>query len=176
MDICLDSQRLKTLFKLLLASLPLYACTSQPGRAPAVDDRQQWLAAHNTVRVRHGMAPLVWSEDLAASAQAVADSCPSGHSDTHYGENLAWVSSNRSPLFIVKLWYEEEPSYDYAKPGFSAKTGHFTQIVWKSTRELGCGQKNGCNTRIPNVWVCHYDPPGNYSGQFADNVGRPNGY
>ncbi len=146
----------------------LSGCLSLPERLP--QSEQEWLDAHNAHRARHGVPPLKWSRQLAQSAQAVADSCPEGHSKTPYGENIAWVSVIKSPTQITGYWYDEEPMYDYAKPGYSFQTGHFTQLVWKQTRALGCGQAKGCNTRIRNVWICHYDPPGNYQCQFAQNV------
>lgn len=34
---------------------------------------------------------------------------------------------------------DEEKMYDYSKPtGFTHETGHFTQTVWKGTKQLGC--------------------------------------
>ncbi len=71
---------------------------------------------------------------------------------------------------VVKAWYDEEPLYDYNNPGFSSDTGHFTQVVWKSTKEIGCGYRTGCGGSWPNVWVCQYNPAGNVIGNFADNV------
>lgn len=151
-----------------LAALGFAGCTSLPQAVP--QQGQAWLDAHNRFRAQHGAPPLVWSRTLAATAQAVADSCPSGHSKTPYGENIAWVSVLKTPAQITGFWYDEEPLYDYANPGFSFETGHFTQLVWADTRTLGCAQATGCKTRIPNVWVCHYDPPGNYRGQFGAKV------
>ena len=49
--------------------------------------------------------------------------------------------------------------------GFTAATGHFTQVVWKSTTGLGCGFNAGCR-----MYVCNYSPPGNFLGQFDANV------
>ena len=58
------------------------------------------------------------------------------------------------------------------KPGgFSMKTGHFTQVVWRGTTAVGCGRSQ-CNGL--DVWICQYDPPGNVEGQYRDNV-RPTG-
>lgn len=159
-----------------LALIPLcLGCLTTTALAATPEEARQWLAAHNEWRARHGAPPLVWSAALAASAQAYADSCPSGHSSTEHGENLAWITSPKPLERVVRFWYDEEPKYDYRKAAYSFETGHFTQLVWLRTQELGCGFATGCNTRLPNVWVCHYHPPGNYSGQFADNVLPPGG-
>lgn len=155
---------------ILLLSLPAAA---QGATAAEV---QQWLAAHNQYRVLHQAPPVSWSADIAASAQAYADTCPSGHSASAYGENIAWATNDRSAAAVVKMWYDEEPEYDYNSPGFTPGTGHFTQIVWKGTTQIGCGFATGCETSpmgFANTWVCQYNPPGNYIGQFAQNVLPP---
>jgi hypothetical protein len=35
-------------------------------------------------------------------------------------------------------------------------------MVWSTTKEVGCGVAR--NSRR-EVWVCNYDPPGNYIGK-----------
>jgi hypothetical protein len=59
-------------------------------------------------------------------------------------------------------------------------TGHFTQVVWKNTKKVGCAWNtkscpgNGQANKMPFYkMVCEYDPPGNYAGQFPQNVPRP---
>jgi glioma pathogenesis-related protein 2 len=57
-------------------------------------------------------------------------------------------------------------------------TGHFTQVVWKSTTHQGCarcagkGQKrhHHHHAHIETYVICEYKPPGNYQDEFADNV------
>jgi len=39
--------------------------------------------------------------------------------------------------------------------------------VWRGTTEVGCGHSR-CNGM--DVWVCEYDPPGNWEGQYRENV------
>lgn len=34
--------------------------------------------------------------------------------------------------------YDEVVNYNFTMPGFSPSTGHFTQVVWKSSSQLGC--------------------------------------
>lgn len=50
----------------------------------------------------------------------------------------------------------------------STGCGHYTQLVWANTREVGCGYST-CTTEddfLFEVWVCNYDPPGNVISQF----------
>ena len=66
------------------------------------------------------------------------------------------------------MWYDEVKNYNYNNPVFSGSTGHFTQVVWKSSTKLGCGIGVASNNNI--YGVCNYSPPGNVQGQFALNV------
>ena len=53
------------------------------------------------------------------------------------------------------------------------KTGHFTQVVWSSSRELGIGKATGTHNGIPCIYiVARYRPSGNYDGQFQTEVKR----
>jgi pathogenesis-related protein 1 len=129
------------------------------------------LAAHNRLRSAHCARPLRWSDDLAATAQAWADSlrdrgCRFEHSRTAYGENLA-AGTSLSADNAVALWAQEGESYSYRRASFSMETGHFTQMVWGATRQIGCGASECQGMRL---WVCHYDPPGNVLSLFAENV------
>lgn len=141
--------------------------------AQTAADIQAWLNAHNQYRALHGVPPVAWSATVAASAQAYVNTCPSGHSSSPYGENILFANYVLPPADVVAWWYSEETLYDYDNPGFSSETGHFTQVVWKSTAEIGCGYRGGCGGYWSNIWVCQYNPPGNYIGQFAENVFPP---
>ncbi|CAF4223576.1 unnamed protein product, partial [Rotaria sordida] len=48
------------------------------------------------------------------------------------------------------------------------KTGHFTQVVWRSTKKLGVGVAYADEGRTVYV-VAQYSPPGNYQGQYQAN-------
>lgn len=157
-----------------IASL-LYGMLPTAGFAISPAEIREWLAAHNTYRLSHGVAPLSWSTTLAESARQFAATCPSDHSQSGYGENIAWATNSRSPQSIVKMWYDEEKDYNYNKPGYISGTGHFTQIVWKGSAKVGCAYATDCSTNWPNMkntWVCQYNPPGNFTNQFAENVPR----
>jgi len=141
------------------------------------------LKAHKKYRKKHGAKKLKWDEGIAKGAQEWCDTLAENdkfehNPDTKYGENLykSWgSSSDGAGKRAVDSWYDEEKDYDYANPGkpASGKTvGHFTQIVWKSSKLLGCGvTKKGSST-----WVCcNYDPPGNFDTkeQYEANVAKP---
>ena len=134
---------------------------------------QAMLDAHNRVRAQHCAAPLTWSPQLATAAQAWAnkldgDGCAFEHSRTSYGENLAAGTTGAlPPEAVVAMWYDEVKGYSFAQPGFSMQTGHFTQVVWRATTAVGCGM---AQCKGMDLWVCNYDPPGNYERQYPSNV------
>ena len=146
-----------------------------PGDAPPAG-MAGFLFGHNRVREEHCAPPLVWSVEVARRAQRWADAlaasgCSFEHSHGPYGENLALGTAgvDDDPEKIVDLWYRGFTTYDFARGGFSLRTGHFTQLVWTGSRRLGCGTSTCQGKRI---WVCNYDPPGNYRGQYVSNVRR----
>jgi uncharacterized protein YkwD len=131
---------------------------------------QQMLNAHNNWRKKTRVPALTWSPQLAAYAQQWATKLLQENrfehrSNSRYGENLAAASGQQlSPERVVKMWGDEVKDYNYAtntcKPG--KVCGHYTQVVWRKTQQVGCGMARG-NGR--EVWVCNYNPPGNYVGQ-----------
>lgn len=160
----------------VLMCLVLSVCHSPVLLAADQVEIEQWLVAHNSYRARHGVPPVSWSATVAASAQSYAETCPSRHSGSGYGENLAWASYDMGVPAVVKMWYGEESRYDYESPGFKSGIGHFTQIIWKGSIEIGCASVSSCGSERSlkaNTWVCQYNPPGNYRRQFAENVLRP---
>lgn len=66
-------------------------------------------------------------------------------------------------------WYNEVKSYSYNYPGFSMGTGHFTQVVWKGSTKVGFGYALTSDGRSLYI-AAQYTPPGNYMGQFSQNV------
>ncbi|MBL1176558.1 pathogenesis-related family 1 protein [Pantanalinema sp. GBBB05] len=131
---------------------------------------QQMLSAHNDWRKRYGVPTLTWSPQLASYAQAWAEKLLKENRFEHrpnspYGENLASAWGQQlSPERVVRMWGEEVNDYDYAtnscKPG--KMCGHYTQVVWKTTQQVGCGMARGNGKEI---WVCNYNPPGNFTGR-----------
>jgi pathogenesis-related protein 1 len=137
------------------------------------------VAAHNHWRAEVGVAPLSYSAEVAASAQAWADhlkndrNCNMTHSHDKYGENLFWAGawSNGPAQDIasanpVNSWASEKKNYSYAdnrcSPG--EVSGHYTQVVWANSTSVGCGMAQ-CSNPNNQVWVCQYSPAGNYVGE-----------
>ncbi|OQV12418.1 putative Golgi-associated plant pathogenesis-related protein 1 [Hypsibius exemplaris] len=130
------------------------------------------LRAHNTYRAMHGAAPLRLNQELCNVAQNWANYLAQRgsmvHSQTQHGENLYWTSANSVPsgATAVDAWYSEVE--DYFSWFGTGPTGHFTQVVWKGTREMGIAQSRGRN----GVYVvANYSPPGNMQGEYDENVG-----
>ena len=136
---------------------------------PLTPVMQAVLDAHNAYRAKHCVPPLTWSVQLASSAQQWANRCDFNHDDhSPHGENLFWGTSGAySPQAAVAAWYEEIADYNFSRPDFSEQAGHFTQVVWRGSKQLGCGM---ATCRGNHFWVCRYSPPGNVTGQFQRNV------
>jgi hypothetical protein len=47
-------------------------------------------------------------------------------------------------------------------------SGHFSQVVWRDSKELGVAFAKSRNGTI--YVVANYSPPGNVTGRYAENV------
>ncbi|CBF89648.1 putative extracellular SCP domain protein Pry1 [Aspergillus nidulans FGSC A4] len=134
--------------------------------------RSSILRTTNAYRAAHNASNLSWNETLADYAKDWAKGCKWKHSSGPYGENLAYGYKKASSA--VTAWGDEAALYDFSKPtGFTEETGHFTQLVWKSTREVGCAAVDCGLTDLDDDekeraqgWyvVCEYMPAGNVVG------------
>ncbi|KAG7450332.1 PR-1-like protein [Guyanagaster necrorhizus] len=152
------------------ATVTSSASASSSSSSASSGDIDAWLTAHNTVRQQHGADNLTWSDEVASTAQAWADQCNFEHSGSSYGENLAEASGDVNIAAAVQLWADEASEYNASNPTYS----HFTQMVWKSTTELGCGYAKCSNIYSDYgggvLYVCNYNPAGNIDGEYAENV------
>lgn len=116
---------------------------------------------------------LVWSSSVAASAQNYADYLGANnlfeHSGGSYGENLA--AGYSSWTAAVDGWGSEKSNFVYAPFGDGASktgnwkdVGHYTQVIWKTTTQCGCG--SAPHKTWGTVYVCQYSPPGNMGGSY----------
>ncbi len=78
---------------------------------------------------------------------------------------------------ITKYWYNEVNEYDWNKSeeeNFQKDTAHFTQVIWKETREMGIGAAIGSN----NIVICcaNYYKSGNEVDKYFENVLKPSSH
>jgi pathogenesis-related protein 1 len=137
--------------------------------------------AHNVVRAAIDtdvpLPQLAWNDALEATAAAWAAQCidmdgvaglvdhnpnrSQGH-PYYVGENIYGSSGNATAEGAVELWVSEGEDYDYATNSCSGLTcGHYTQVVWRATRELGCAKHDCPGLTYGSTIVCDYGPGGN---------------
>ncbi len=140
-----------------------------------IDDRI--LRTHNIERASVGAPPLRWNPSLANSAQRWADRLASTGRFEHApedpaspeGENL-WAGSRGrfAPEAMTAAWIAEKRDFrpgvfpDNSKTGRPEDISHYTQVVWRDTREVGCAL---ASSRDEDILVCRYAEAGNYRGE-----------
>ncbi|KAF5765560.1 putative CAP domain-containing protein [Helianthus annuus] len=136
----------------------------------AQNSPQDYLNAHNAARSQVGVGGMVWNPTVAAYAQRYANQragdCNLVHSGGPYGENIAQGTGAFSGTSAVNLWVSERSSYDHTtNTCASGKVcGHYTQVVWRDSTQLGCARVQ-CANNAGWFVICSYSPRGNYIGQ-----------
>ena len=139
------------------------------------------LKTHNDARAEVGVNnALVWDNTLEAAAQVYADVLAKKGTFEHdpknrsnaYGENLYAWTNKPTLAYAAKAWVDEKDFYRYGKVGDAATCtqepcGHYTQIIWKDTKKVGCAmsQYTAGTFNGGYVVVCKYQTPGNYIGE-----------
>ncbi|CAD6501632.1 BgTH12-01882 [Blumeria graminis f. sp. triticale] len=137
--------------------------------------RESAVEMHNKARTEANgpkRPPLRWSPSLARAAHTWAAHLAATDHLQHstgsgQGENL-YCSLGQSDVSFsdaVISWVSEKPLYhgEHIPDGDFESYGHYTQIIWPSTREVGMGM-----ARSASGWtyiVARYSPPGNYLSQ-----------
>lgn len=142
---------------------------------------QRLLAAHNRERASIGVPALEWDVELAADASAWADALATTGSFIHSpddpsdpetpGENLwAGTPGGWAPEEMVDYWIAEKNDYkpgripEVSLSGDFGNVGHYTQVIWRNTRKVGCALASGVRE---DVLVCRYSEGGNVVGEHA---------
>jgi uncharacterized protein YkwD len=169
-------------------------------------NQQSILDIHNRERTAVGVPVLVWSDSLAADALGYLDKMVAQNQGVVWpspgvklirhdpaipstqGENLAYFSRGSSPdppkapslERLVGIWVAEKSNIPSGFTGASyvikPDIGHYTQMVWKNTKEVGCaaaivrgmtiGNPGGEIPAVASYLICRYSPPGNYINQL----------
>ncbi|KAL9259016.1 Pathogenesis-related protein [Drosera capensis] len=153
---------------LIIPLLPVLLISGTTAIVPAAVN--QYLAPQNAARVALRLPPLTWDYHLAGYAQWWADQrkydCALLHSNGPHGENMFWGSGTGwTAGQVVAGWLSERRWYNYRWNHCGiADCGHYTQIIWRDTRRVGCA-KVTCFGGRGTLFVCDYDPPGNFLGE-----------
>ncbi|HEX3771138.1 MAG TPA: CAP domain-containing protein [Polyangiaceae bacterium] len=138
-----------------------------------------------------------WATQLAGSASTCAQPVHRTEAELQakgYGENLAAFEggsfggiggmTSSAPVSTaqqaVNGWAGEVACWTYGKFMSTDKCdmtcttnmhsdgcGHYTQIVWRKTMQLGCGVATCMNGKATeDIWICNYAPAGNIVGQL----------
>ncbi|CAH1960260.1 unnamed protein product [Acanthoscelides obtectus] len=159
--------------------------------------QQKIVIYHNAFRSKvrptaANMLKMKWHTGAARTAQRWADQClvlehdnETGRYDPNYGacgQNI-FISSHKVPwLFAIETWWLEKNIFRYGGRNELHEIGHYTQMVWASTHEVGCGIAK-CNHEpssrfSPKVfynYVCNYCPIGNHARRLSIpyKIGEP---
>ena len=138
---------------------------------------ERLLAAHNRERSAMGIAPLAWNARLQASAQSWAEHLAATGTFAHaperrgdpQGENIWGGSHGHYPAeAMIEAWVREKRYFkpgrfpDNSTTGKVADVGHYTQLMWRGTGQVGCALAAG---ESEDILVCRYSDAGNYVGE-----------
>jgi Cysteine-rich secretory protein family len=161
----------------VLRALALAAAVASSADAATPDFARAVLDGHNAERRAVGVPPLAWSDRLATGAGAwAAHLAALGHLEHSppterpgEGENLWMGTAGRfTPSQMVAAWASEKSDFrpgtfpDVAMHGDWTKVGHYTQMIWRRTAEIGCAL---ATAKGWDVLVCRYAPAGNVVGE-----------
>ena len=142
------------------------------------------------------MRSMVWSDELAKIAQRWTDQCNFGHDANRrtkkhdsVGQNAwkGWSTQNKPGApnakdlsKAVQGWYDEVKDFPpgnvgaFSKAGATGMIGHYTQVVWAKSYEVGCGYIHYPDgSWNAEMFICNYGPGGNWLGAPVYDVGVP---
>ncbi|XP_066246169.1 cysteine-rich secretory protein 2-like [Euwallacea similis] len=184
--------------KIMGDNLPFKAITPKRTRV-----QSKIVMYHNFFRSKvepkaSNMLKMKWHKGAAKAAQKWAEKCQFlvhdtslGRHEPHYGscgQNI-FIASTKVPwLFAIETWWLEKNAFKYGGKNNMTLVGHYTQLVWASSHEVGCGlskcqhktqymRENYPEERVRDFYnyVCNYCPIGNRPGKASHpyKLGNP---
>ncbi|KAK7809898.1 hypothetical protein U0070_000284 [Myodes glareolus] len=142
--------------------------------------QEEIVNKHNELR-RHVSPPgsdlleMQWNSEAQKHAQAWANMCAYQHSphesrtitNLRCGENIFIANYPATWSQAIQSWYDESSDFVFGSgpktPG--AVVGHYTQLVWNTSHQLGCGVAECPNNSLRYYYICQYCPPGNFANR-----------
>lgn len=177
--------KLKAQLKRMLQHEKKIGCSSDPITILTQDEQDLMKDKHNEYRREapaSNMMELGWNDKLANRAQALSEQCDFDHlaayqddcSGQGMGQNMYITYGSQYPDITydqaVTSWNDEKHDYTYVtgKKGTckdGKMCGHYTQVVWADTTEVGCGAH-----KCPTATVYEYDAAGNLIPKEVSNA------
>ncbi|XP_073529041.1 cysteine-rich venom protein-like [Phyllobates terribilis] len=144
--------------------------TNKPEVKKEIVDLMNKLRA-KVVPSASNMLQVEWSEEAAQNAEKWANKCTLKHSKAEdrkisrygCGENLYMSTNNATWAHAIVTQFDEYRDFEYGK-GAKTKTsvvGHYTQIVWATSWEVGCAVARCPGKDFEYYYVCQQCPAGN---------------
>ena len=154
-----------------------------------LDDDFDWdkvynelILKHNILRAKHNATALTKLDPIAEFCKDTLEGCINQGTLVHtreaydgelVGQNLEVSSYPPDADDILSGWYYAEEKYHNYTTGFPPS--HFTQVVWKGSKKIGCAYKKGLWKGFPDAYYvcCNYWPTGNVVNYMKENVDKP---
>lgn len=157
----------------IVASALLFGLSTE---AKSIPDELKFeiVVKHNTYRCMHGLKEenfVTWSDCVAKPAQKYIETDPKETDSSGSYERTGcagpaaenYLTGQNGIVSAVFSWYRE---VEHWKMNDGGTTRHFTPIVWKDVKEIGCGMKDSnyvCNYKgdadipcsVPNTADCY---------------------
>uniref|UniRef100_A0A0N5BVD5 SCP domain-containing protein n=1 Tax=Strongyloides papillosus TaxID=174720 RepID=A0A0N5BVD5_STREA len=134
----------------------------------------------NTIRKKYQAQKLTVDKTLATVAQNYVDRYAGKsvkESDVKLSKNtsvgtLVYRNKYNHPYIPFAVWTLGAPFIDFSNPERFPAGLEFTQLIWASTKKIGCGISYRSASKEV-ITMCLLSPKGNIEGKFKKNVLKP---
>ena len=153
---------------------------AQPQKEKNINDiYDDVLKQHKKIREKYKREQLKLNNDLTTLAQKYADNFDllkesnfhfENYQNQNIGINYKLFDGDISEINkICKEWIDEgKGCEENSVIKYSSKTKHFTQIIWKNTKNIGLGYSELNNNK--KIFIAFYYPVGNILSEFKRNT------